>query len=99
MNGIEYISIKISPRFVPKGPIDNIAAFVQIMAWRRPGEKPLSEPMRSHIDEIRWPPFCKLFFSKFVSLDEKFCILSSLTICFHVSIGQLANIGSDDGLG
>ena len=39
------ISIKISLNFVPKGPIDNIPALVQIMAWRRPGSKPLSEPM------------------------------------------------------
>ena len=39
------ISIKISLKFVPKGPINNIAALVQIMAWRRPGDKPLSEPV------------------------------------------------------
>ena len=39
------ISINISMKFVPKGPIDNIPALVQIMAWRRPGNKPLSEPM------------------------------------------------------
>ena len=39
------ISITISLKFVPKGPINNIPALVQIMAWRRPGEKPLSEPM------------------------------------------------------
>ena len=32
-------------KFVPKGPINNIPALVQIMAWRRPGDKPLSEPM------------------------------------------------------
>ena len=32
-------------RFVPKGPINNIPAMVQIMAWRRSGDKPLSEPM------------------------------------------------------
>ena len=37
--------IKISLKFVPKGPINNIPALVQIMAWRRPGDKPLSEPM------------------------------------------------------
>ena len=37
--------IKISLKFVPKGPIDNIPALVQIMTWRRPGDKPLSEPM------------------------------------------------------
>ena len=39
------ISIKISLKFVSKVPINNITALVQIMAWRRPGAKPLSEPM------------------------------------------------------
>ena len=34
-----------SLKFVPKGLINNIPALVQIMAWRRPGDKPLSEPM------------------------------------------------------
>ena len=37
--------IKISLKFVPKDRINNIPALVQIMAWRRPGDKPLSEPM------------------------------------------------------
>ena len=37
-------SIKFSLKFVPKGPINNIPALVQIMAWRRPGDKPLPEP-------------------------------------------------------
>ena len=37
--------IKISPKFVPKGRIHNIPSLVQIMAWRQPGDKPLSEPM------------------------------------------------------
>ena len=39
------ISIKFSLKFVPKGPINNILALVQIMAWHRPGEKPSSEPV------------------------------------------------------
>ena len=39
------ISAKISLKFVPTDPINNIPALVQIMAWRRPGDKPLSEPM------------------------------------------------------
>ena len=39
------IPIKSSLKFVPKGPINNIPSLVQIMAWRRPGDKPLSEPM------------------------------------------------------
>ena len=29
----------------PKGPIDNNSALVQVMAWRRMGDKPLSEPI------------------------------------------------------
>ena len=40
-----WISIKISLKFVPKGPINNIPALDQIMAWRRLGDKPLSQPM------------------------------------------------------
>ena len=39
------ISINISLKFVPKGPMNNIPTLVQIMAWRRPGDKPLYEPM------------------------------------------------------
>ena len=40
-----WISIKISLKSIAKGPINNIPALVQIMAWRRPGDKPLSEAM------------------------------------------------------
>ena len=40
-----WTPIKISLKFVPKGLINNIPALVKIMAWRRPGDKPLSEPM------------------------------------------------------
>ena len=39
------ILIKISLKLVPKGPINNNPALVQIMAWGRPGDMPLSEPM------------------------------------------------------
>ena len=45
LNENVWILIKISLRFILKGPINNIPALVQIMAWRRPGDKPLSEPM------------------------------------------------------
>ena len=40
-----WISIKISLKFVADGPINNIPALVQIMAWRQQGAKPLSEAM------------------------------------------------------
>ena len=39
------VLIKISKKFVPSGPFSNIPSLVQIMAWRRSGVKPLSEPM------------------------------------------------------
>ena len=45
LNENVWIPIKISLKFVLKGPINNIPALFQIMAWRRPGDKPLSEPI------------------------------------------------------
>ena len=45
LNENVWISITISSKFVPKGPIDNIPALVQIMAWRRSGDESISEPM------------------------------------------------------
>ena len=45
LNENVQISIKMSIKFVPNCPINNIPALVQILAWRRPGDKPLSEPM------------------------------------------------------
>ena len=35
----------MSLKFVPRSPIDNNAALVQVMAWHRTGNKPLPEPM------------------------------------------------------
>ena len=49
-----WIPIKISLKFVPKGPIDDIPALVQIMAWSRPGGKPLSEPMMVSLPTHIW---------------------------------------------
>ena len=40
-----YVLIQISLKFVPKGPINDESVLVQIMAWRRTCDKPLSEPM------------------------------------------------------
>ena len=45
LNENARISLKISLKFVPKVRINDIPTLVQIMAWRRPGDKPLSEPM------------------------------------------------------
>ena len=65
LNENVWIAINISIKFVPKGPINNIPTLVQIMAWRRPGDKPLSEPMMvrllTHISVTR-PPVSNLGF-------------------------------------
>ena len=62
-----WVSLKISLRFVPNGQINNIPALVQIMAWHRPGDEPLSEPMvvglLTHICVTR-PQWVKYVWSK-----------------------------------
>ena len=62
VNGNIWISINISLKFVHKGLINNTPALVLIMAWRRPGDKPLSEPMLvislTHIC-VTWPQWVK----------------------------------------
>ena len=72
------ISIKISLKFVPRGPINNIPALVQIMAWCRSGNKPFSEPMMvsysasmSYVETengpfyfiLTHPPLCRMYVS------------------------------------
>ena len=48
---IFVISIRISLKFVPKGPIDNNEALVQAMAWRWTDDKPLPEPMLNQFND------------------------------------------------
>ena len=73
-----WISINISLKVVSMGLIDNIPALVQIMAWRRSGDKPLSEPMMdsllTHICVTRpqWVKrtvawYCDVIWSKIIS--------------------------------
>ena len=55
--------LKVSLNFVPKFRISIIPALVEIMAWHRPGDKPLCEPMMfsllMHI-YITWPQWVKM---------------------------------------
>ena len=44
-----WILIKISLKFIPKGPINNVPALFEIMAWHQPGDKPLSQPMMASL--------------------------------------------------
>ena len=78
------ISIKISLRFVPKGPINNNPALVQIMAWRWSGDKPLSEPLMAslltHICVTRpqWVKWLKTCIVEQILWDDKTFIKSSI---------------------
>ena len=51
VNGNVWISIKISLKFVPKGPINNITALVQITALRQWCDKPSSGPMMAYFSD------------------------------------------------
>ena len=51
MNERFGIFIQISLKCVPKGPIDIKSVFVQVMAWRRPGDKSLPEPRLTHLTD------------------------------------------------
>ena len=58
LNEDKWISINISLKFVPKGKINNIPAFVQIMACRQPGDKQLSKQMMASLSThicVTWP--------------------------------------------
>ena len=89
------ILIKISLTFVPKGSINNIPSLVQIMAWCRPGDKPLSEAMMvnlpTHICITRpqWVNTMRLGqnvccladnFFKCIFMNEKFRILIKISL-------------------
>ena len=78
LNVYVRISITISLKFVPRGPIGNIPALVQVMAWRRSEDKPLSEPMRvrlpTHICVTR-PQWVNIRPTKFQNLKVSRLVL------------------------
>ena len=47
----DRILVQISLKFVSRSPIDNKAALVQVIAWRRTGDKPLPEPMMTQFPD------------------------------------------------
>ena len=75
-----WISIKISLKFVPKGPINNIPVLVQIMAGRRPGNKPLSERLLDHwriYASVMPVTFRQRNCTNFNSLGSRICVNKS----------------------
>ena len=51
LNENDRIPIQISLKLVLRSPIDNKPALVQVMAWRRTGDKPLPEPMMTQFTD------------------------------------------------
>ena len=83
-----WISIKISLKFVPKGSINNISALVQIMAWRRPGDKPLSEPMM-----VNLPTHICVTRPQWVNKHSKVSNVDNSDDCHGVFNGGMSNKG------
>ena len=54
LNEYARVLLKISLKFVPKGPMNNVPALVQIMAWRQPGNKSSSEAMLVRLPTHIW---------------------------------------------
>ena len=71
LNENAWISNKISPKIFAKDPISIIPELDRIMPWRRPGDKPLSEPMMvwfpTHICVTR-PQWFNINLPKFISI-------------------------------
>ena len=94
LNGNVWIAIKVSLKFVPKVSINNIPPLVQIMAWRRPGDKPLSEPMMvillTHICVTR-PQWVKQF-------KCQKSIISSIAITSYCKLASSLRVSEWNGL-
>ena len=80
-----WISINISLKFVPRGPINNIPTLVQVMAWRRPGDKPLSAPMMvllpTHICPTR-PQWVKALIPTTEAYHLAVIIGATIAVCY-----------------
>ena len=71
------ILIQISLKFVPKSPIDNKPALVQVMAWRQTGDKPLPEPMMTQCTNAQ-----HIGIMKCILLNDKFYVLIKISLKF-----------------
>ena len=93
-------SIKISLKFVPKGPIDNNLALVQIMAWHWAGDNQLSVPMvvilPTHISVTRpqWLNHCGQTTKKCDTYSARcvFCFGFGLVAVSHIRIAYTSAI-------
>ena len=79
-----WISIKISVQFVLKDLINDIPALVQIMAWRWPGDKPLSKAMMVNlqmhvcITGPQWVSNLSISVVTYLLIETEWCIYASV---------------------
>ena len=86
-----WISIKISLKCVPKGPMNNKSALIQLMAWRRTGDMPLSEPMPTRFTAAYMRHQGSWVNKLIVSVTCEFSILSTY-FCYKVHISSPYNV-------
>ena len=85
LNEIVWISINISLKFVPRGPINNIPTLVQVMAWCRPGNKPLSGPMM-----VRLPTHICVTGPQWVNVLINYCsVTGNIDCCIEARHGGM----------
>ena len=96
LNENVWIPIRISLKFVSKGPINNIPALVQIMAWCHPGTKPLSEPMMVN---LMMP--IRVTRPQWVNMLKSLCwshLVAMVTLCYNTLHANQADRLTHSGL-
>ena len=86
---LKIYEFRLRLKFVPKSPINNIPALVEIMAWRRPGDKPLFEPMMSHtqtpiyaslgLNGLIWGQDTREFSKALLKVNQHWSIMNTFT--------------------
>ena len=90
LNENVWILLRISLKCVRKVRSNNIPSLVQIMAWRRPGDKPLSETMMvsllTHICVTRpqWVNKCGYYTPRSTKLKGGILVAPCPTVCLSV---------------
>ena len=56
-----WIPFKISLKFIPKDPVNNIPELVQIMAWRRPGDRYINDVLRYEMKKSCCACLCSIY--------------------------------------
>ena len=85
---------KISLKFVSGGPNNNFPALVQVMDWRPPGDKRLSEPIR--LSTLR--PVANDLLNYSLRLDNELSALAATCSLRSVSKVQIYHLGLQNPL-